>query len=86
MEVRFTPETEKKLNDLAALNGRGSAAELVQNVVEGYFSEVFEVRQVLDSRYDDLKSGRVKPILGDEAIARLRAKSAAYRKSRNETL
>lgn len=86
MEVRFTPETEKKLNDLAALNGRGSAAELVQNVVEGYFSEVFEVRQVLDSRYDDLKSGRVKPIPGDEAIARLRAKSAAYRKSRNETL
>lgn len=86
MEVRFTPETEKKLNDLAALNGRGSAAELVQNVVEGYFSEVFEVRQVLDSRYDDLKSGRVKPIPGDEVIARLRAKSAAYRKSRNETL
>lgn len=83
MEVRFTPETEKKLNDLAALNGRGSAAELVQNVVEGYFSEVFEVRQVLDSRYDDLKSGRVKPIPGDEVIARLRAKSAAYR---NETL
>ena len=72
MEVRFTPETEKKLNDLAVLNGRSSAAELVQNVVEGYFSEVFEVRQVLDSRYDDLKSGRVKPIDGEEFFEGIR--------------
>ena len=72
-----TPETEKKLNDLATLNGRGSAAELVQDVVEAYFAEVREVRDMLDSRYDDLESGRVKPVPGDEVIARLRAKSAA---------
>jgi hypothetical protein len=32
---------------------------------------------MLDSRYDDLKSGRVKPISGDEMKARLRARSAA---------
>lgn len=79
MEVHFTPETEKKLNDLAELNGRGSPAELVQNVVEGYFAEEFEVRQMLDSRYDDLKSGRVKPVPGEEAFARLRAKSEAHK-------
>jgi hypothetical protein len=35
------------------------------------------LRQTLDSRYDDLKSGRVKPIGGDEMKARLRARSAA---------
>ena len=86
MEVHFTPETEKKLNDLAVLNGNSSAAELVQDVVQGYFAEVLEVRQMLDGRYDDLKSGRVKPIPGDEVVARLRAKSDACRKSRNETL
>ena len=86
MEVQFAPDVEKQLNDLAAQSGRGSAAELVRVVVEGYFAEVLEIRRMLDSRYDDLKSGRVKPIPGDEVIARLRARSEAYRKSRNETL
>ena len=33
--------------------------------------EPSEVRATLDSRYDDLKSGRVKPIDGEEAFARL---------------
>jgi hypothetical protein len=37
------------------------------------------VRTTLDSRYDDLKSGRLKPVSGDEVIARLRAKGAARR-------
>jgi putative addiction module component (TIGR02574 family) len=36
---------------------------------------VAEIRQTLDSRYDDLKSDRVKPISGDEMKARLRARS-----------
>jgi len=30
---------------------------------------------MLDSRYDDIKNGKVKPIDGDEAFARLRRKS-----------
>jgi len=34
-----------------------------------------EVRETLDSRYDDLKSGRVKPLGGEEAFAELRRKS-----------
>jgi hypothetical protein len=41
------------------------------------------VRATLDGRYDDLKSGRVKPIGGDEVIARLQAKSAARRTERS---
>ena len=32
------------------------------------------VRKTLDSRYDDLNSGRVKPIDGEEAFKRLREK------------
>ena len=46
MEVHFTPETEKKLKDLAAQSGRGTADELVQDVVEGYFAEVTQTRQM----------------------------------------
>jgi hypothetical protein len=34
---------------------------------------------MLDSRYDDLKSGRVKPIDGEEAFARLKAKTEVRR-------
>jgi len=72
MEVHFSPETERKLNDLAAQAGRGSADELVQDVVEGYFEELAQAREMLDSRYDDLKSGRVKPIDGEEFFETLR--------------
>jgi hypothetical protein len=82
MEVHFTPETEKKLKDLAAQTGRGSPDELVQDVVEGYFDELAHTREMLNSRYDDLKSGRVKPIPGDEVEAYFSEKSAAARRLR----
>lgn len=76
MEVHFTPETERKLEELAAQSGRGSADRLVQDVVEGYFDELLQTREMLDSRYDDLKSGRVKPVSGDQVEAYFREKSA----------
>jgi hypothetical protein len=69
---------EKQLADLAATTGR-PADELVQDALVGYLAELAELRQTLDTRYDDLKSGRVKPIDGDEALARLREKSAQRR-------
>jgi predicted DNA-binding protein len=81
MEVNFSPETEKKLEDLARQSGHGTADELVQEVVEGYFDELAQTHEVLDSRYDDLKSGRVKPIPGEEVVAYFREKSAAARRS-----
>ena len=46
----------------------------------GYFGEVRQIRDTLNSRYDDLKSGRVKPIPGDEVEAYFREKSAAARR------
>ena len=60
-------------------SGRGTAAALVQDVVEGYFEDLAQTRQMLDGRYDDIKSGRVKLIPGDEVFARLREKSEARR-------
>jgi hypothetical protein len=51
---------------------------LLQDAFVGYFDEMTETRQMLDNRYDDLKSGRVKPIGGDEMMkARRRARSVA---------
>jgi hypothetical protein len=46
-------------------------------------SMICKVREMLDSRYDDIKSGKVKLIPGDEVLARLRAKSAACRSRRS---
>ena len=71
MEVHFTPDLEKKLNELAAKTGRG-ADEIVQDVVAGYVDELAGVREMLDGRYDDLKSGRVKPIDGEAFFEQLR--------------
>jgi predicted DNA-binding protein len=80
MEVHFTPETEKKLKDLSAQTGRG-ADEVLQDALAGYFEEVKQTREMLNNRYDDLKSGRVKPISGNEVEAYFREKSAAARRS-----
>jgi hypothetical protein len=78
MEVHFTPDVEKKLNDLATQSGRGTD-EVLQDALAVYFDELVQTRDVLNSRYDELKSGRVKAIDGEKVIARLREKSAARR-------
>jgi len=42
-----------------------------------------EVHVTPDSRYDDLKTGRVKPIDGEEAFRKLREKSERRRSVRS---
>ena len=71
MEVHVTPETAKKLNDLAAASGR-APEEIVEDVLAGYLDHVASVRETLDTRYDDLKSGRVKAIDGETFFETLR--------------
>ena len=81
MQVQVTnPELQAKVEQWVSDTGR-PAEELFEDAVAGYFDGLAETRQMLDSRYDDIKSGRVKLIPGDEAFARLRAKSQARRKS-----
>lgn len=46
-----------------------------------YCMELSQVHQMLDTRYDEIKSGRVKPVDGEEAFSRLRQKSQARRSS-----
>jgi hypothetical protein len=78
--VRFTADLERKLNELSAQSGR-PADELVQDAVAGMFDELAETREMLDRRYDDIKSGRVKLIPGDEVEGYFREKSAAARRA-----
>ena len=78
MEVHLTPDVEKKLNDLATQSGRRTD-ELLQDALTAYIAELAQTRETIDSRYDELKSGNVKPIDGEEAFARLRANTEAQR-------
>jgi len=42
----------------------------------GYLAELSEVRNMLDTRYDGIKSSRVQPIDGEQVFRQLRRKSA----------
>lgn len=74
MEVHFPPELEAKLNEMASTTGR-LKDDLVQDATASYLEELTQLRGMLDSRYDDIKSGKVEAIDGEEAFARLRLKS-----------
>jgi len=78
MELHLRPETESRIQELAAKTGR-AADELVEDAMAGYLEELSKTREMLDSRYDDLKSGRIKPVDGEEAFATLRRKSQERR-------
>jgi hypothetical protein len=78
MEVSVTAETAKKLKDLATTSGR-APEDIVEDALAGFLEEVAAVRKTLDSRYDDLQGGRVKPIDGEEAFTKLREKSERRR-------
>jgi predicted transcriptional regulator len=80
MVVHLKPETESRLQELAATTGR-KPEDLVEDAMAGYIAELAQVRKMLDDRYDDLKSGRVAPIDGQEAINQLRRKSKDRRRS-----
>lgn len=71
MEVRFKPETESRLIELAARIGR-APDDLVEDAIAGYLAELVELRGALDSRYDDIKSGRAKPVDGEAFFEGLR--------------
>ena len=78
MQVQVTPETARKLQDLAAASGR-APSQIVEDALAGYLEEAASLKKMLDSRYDDLKSGRVNAIDGEEAFRRLREKSERRR-------
>jgi predicted transcriptional regulator len=73
MVVRLKPETESRLQELAASTGR-APDELVEDAMAGYLAELAQLRTTLDGRYDEIKSGRVKPIEGEAAFETLRSK------------
>jgi hypothetical protein len=81
MEVHFSPDVQAKLDQLARDTGCRSE-ELLEDAVVGLFDELAYAREMLDRRYDDLESGRVQLVDGEEAFRRLMDKTEAQRRRR----
>ena len=79
--MHLAPELQNKIDKLLSESGL-SADELVEDALAAYVTEVAETREMLDSRYDDLKGGGVKPITRDEIVAHFQQKSAIARRKR----
>lgn len=56
--------------------------KLVEDAMAGYVVELEATRERLNSRYDDLKSCRVKPVPGRKVGGYFREKSAVAHRSR----
>ena len=82
MEVHIKPETESRLKDLASKSGRPTD-DLIEDALAGYLEEAAQVREMLDSRYDDIKSGRVKPIDGQAFFDSFRQREDELLKQRH---
>jgi hypothetical protein len=81
MDVHFSPETEVKLRELASRSGR-TPDDILQDAVAGYLDEVVGTRRMLDQRYEQLEKDTVELMDGEEARARLKAKTELERKRR----
>lgn len=71
MEVQFAPELQAKIDQLVVETGH-TPRELLEDAMAGYVAELAGTREMLNYRYDDLKSGRIKPIDGEAFFESLR--------------
>ncbi len=71
MEVHFAADLQAKIDQLVMETGR-TPDKLLADAMAGYVAELAETREMLNSRYDDLKSGKVMPIDGEAFFEGLR--------------
>jgi len=82
MEVHLRPETESRIKELAAKTGR-TPDELVEDAMAAYLRELAQVGENLDSRYDEVKNGRVTPLDGETFFQDLRQREEELLKRRS---
>jgi predicted DNA-binding protein len=79
MVVRLKPETESRVKDLSAKTGR-APEDIVEEAMSAYLTELAETREMLDARYNGIKTGKVTPVEGETVFERIRRKSEARRR------
>jgi predicted DNA-binding protein len=82
MDVPFSPDEQSRIDQLASRMGQ-SSEEFVRQVMAGYLADLEDVRGTLENRYNDIESGLVQPVNGEEVFARLRWHSKEQRATRS---
>jgi hypothetical protein len=77
----FTPDVQAKLDQMARDAGC-QPAEVIEDAVIGLYDELAYTREMLDRRYDEMESGKLQGIDGEEAYRRLMEKTQALRSRR----
>jgi len=75
MEVHLAPELQAQIKKLVSETGC-PIEKLVEYALAGYVPELARTREMLDSRYDGLKSGKVKAMDGETFFENLRQQEA----------
>ncbi len=81
MAIQLRPELEKRIRDKMTAGEFGSADDVVQKALDALDldedaleQERLALRDDLDRRYDELATGKVKPVPGDEALTQVRSR------------
>lgn len=82
MDVHLSADLEAQVKEWAAGTGR-TPDELVEDAIAGYLTKLARVRETLDSRYDEIKSGKIQLLDGEEVFAQLLRKSEERRTNRS---
>jgi predicted DNA-binding protein len=83
MSLEIKPNQEAKIAALAAKTGRDKS-EILEEVIDSYFDELTDVGHMLDQRYDDFKSGRVKELTPDELREEIERRKREFLQQRHE--
>ncbi len=83
MEVHFAPELQAKIDQLVIDSGC-PVEELIADAMEAYIADLAQAREMLDSRYDDLKSGKGEAHRRRGSLCPPKAKTEAQRKLPHE--
>lgn len=69
MEVQVTPETAKKLNDLAAASGR-APSQIVEDALAGYLEEAVSLQKTVAGAKFDGQSDRLPLAIAKPSLRR----------------
>jgi len=79
MDVSLRSNLSARLEEWAAQTGR-DPEELIADAMAGYFEELARTRELLDNRFESLRSGKTDLIDGDEALRLLKERTEAKRR------
>lgn len=74
------PDLQAKIDQWVLETGR-TADELLLDAMAGYFDELAEVRTTIDRRFEEISSGKVQLIDGEEVRRQMKARTQALRDS-----